>query len=207
MLERLADAAASLLEEKGLEETTVAEIAAEAGASVGSFYRRFPDKTAMLHYLDERLAGRSRRWLEVGPEEPVENLESMLRRLTAPWVRSYVRDRGVRRALHLRARVDPAFRARAAETERVAAERVAEALALVPEIAGISPESLGRLAGQIVLQGLGFLREAVLFRELQVVPTPATEEEILEVMTATQEGLVRWWLERRAKNEDERVSR
>jgi AcrR family transcriptional regulator len=47
-LERLLDAAESILLEKGLEHATVAEIARRAGSSVGSFYSRFADKEALV---------------------------------------------------------------------------------------------------------------------------------------------------------------
>ena len=53
-LARLLDAAEAEIREKGYAEASVAEIARRAGYSVGTFYRRFRDKTALLHALDER---------------------------------------------------------------------------------------------------------------------------------------------------------
>jgi AcrR family transcriptional regulator len=55
-LERLLDAAEAVIREKGFGEAAVADIAARAGCSVGTFYRRFRDKHALLHALDERFA-------------------------------------------------------------------------------------------------------------------------------------------------------
>src|SRR5881398_1851649 len=53
-LDRILDAAESVLEEKSFSEATLVEIMERAGVTVGAFYRRFPDKDALLHLLDER---------------------------------------------------------------------------------------------------------------------------------------------------------
>jgi len=53
-LNRLLDAAENLLNERSLEEITVADIVARAGSSVGSFYARFPTKDALVVALLER---------------------------------------------------------------------------------------------------------------------------------------------------------
>jgi AcrR family transcriptional regulator len=53
-LERLLDSAEALLEERGFDTVSVAEIAQAAGSSVGAFYARFRDKNGLLHHLHER---------------------------------------------------------------------------------------------------------------------------------------------------------
>jgi AcrR family transcriptional regulator len=53
-LHRLLDAAEILLSERSLEDTSVAEIAARANSSVGSFYARFPTKDDLCVALLER---------------------------------------------------------------------------------------------------------------------------------------------------------
>src|SRR3954462_556241 len=53
-LDRILDAAEQVLEEKTFSEATLAEIMERAGVTVGAFYRRFADKDALLHHLDER---------------------------------------------------------------------------------------------------------------------------------------------------------
>jgi AcrR family transcriptional regulator len=55
-LERLLDAAEAVIREKGFADAGVADIARRADCSVGTFYRRFRDKQALLHALDERFA-------------------------------------------------------------------------------------------------------------------------------------------------------
>src|SRR5262249_8426328 len=47
-LQRLLNAAADVLTERGLEGATIPRIAARAGLSPGAIYRRFPDKDALL---------------------------------------------------------------------------------------------------------------------------------------------------------------
>ncbi len=54
MVGRLLDAAEAEIREKGYADASVAEIARRAGCSVGTVYRRFRDKIALLHALDER---------------------------------------------------------------------------------------------------------------------------------------------------------
>jgi AcrR family transcriptional regulator len=53
-LERLLDAAEQMLDFVGLEGATVPAIAAGAGVSVGTVYKRFPDKDAVLRAVYER---------------------------------------------------------------------------------------------------------------------------------------------------------
>lgn len=59
-LERLLDATERLLEERTFPQISVAEIAAAAQSSVGSFYARFANKDALLQSLHERNAQESR---------------------------------------------------------------------------------------------------------------------------------------------------
>jgi AcrR family transcriptional regulator len=53
-VERLLDAAEQMLDFVGLEGATVPAIAAGAGVSVGTVYKRFPDKDALLRTVYER---------------------------------------------------------------------------------------------------------------------------------------------------------
>ena len=56
-LDRILDAAEQVLTEKAFGEATLAEIMERAGVTVGAFYRRYPDKNALLRHLDERFFG------------------------------------------------------------------------------------------------------------------------------------------------------
>lgn len=55
-LDRIVRAARKLLQTKTFDDISVTEITRRARSSVGSFYSRFPDKAALLDYLDEQYA-------------------------------------------------------------------------------------------------------------------------------------------------------
>lgn len=54
--ESLLDAAEALFSEKGAEATSVADVAARAGCSVGAVYHHFRDKKALLYAVFERMS-------------------------------------------------------------------------------------------------------------------------------------------------------
>ena len=62
-LDRIAEAALEVMAEVGPEKATVATIVKRAGASVGSFYARFPGKEDLIRYLQDRVWSQAReRW-------------------------------------------------------------------------------------------------------------------------------------------------
>lgn len=116
--DRLTAAALRILTRgRSFDELTVAELVKEADASVGAFYNRFPDKLALLHWLQiglyeegdatARAALDPQRWIALP-------LEQLVHAFVALAVSSYHRQRGLRRALLVAMGTDPAFRERAA---------------------------------------------------------------------------------------------
>src|SRR5947207_2862540 len=106
-LDRILDAAEQVLEEKAFGEATLAEIMERAGVTVGAFYRRFPDKDALLHHLDERFfADMHRRADQVLDPARWQGAPSaaFLREFTSQAVEVYSTRRGLLRSLFLRAR-------------------------------------------------------------------------------------------------------
>jgi AcrR family transcriptional regulator len=59
-LDALLDAAAQIVDELGFERLTTQMVAERAGASIGTVYRYFPDRVAVLHALRERSVRRYR---------------------------------------------------------------------------------------------------------------------------------------------------
>jgi AcrR family transcriptional regulator len=59
-LDALLDAAAEIVDESGFERLTTQMVAERAGASIGTVYRYFPDRVAVLHALRERAIRRFR---------------------------------------------------------------------------------------------------------------------------------------------------
>jgi AcrR family transcriptional regulator len=59
-LDALLDAAAEIVDETGFERLTTQMVAERAGASIGTVYRYFPDRVAVLHALRERSIRRFR---------------------------------------------------------------------------------------------------------------------------------------------------
>jgi len=57
-LERLLDSAEQQMRNNGFEALTVNGVVNSIGLSVGAFYARFPDKTALVHAVQERFHGR-----------------------------------------------------------------------------------------------------------------------------------------------------
>jgi AcrR family transcriptional regulator len=91
-LERLLDAAETIVIAEGIDAVTVSRVAREAGSSVGAFYARFADKDALVRCVFERFCDQAvataravmdpARWRDVPLEEALETmLQFMLRML------------------------------------------------------------------------------------------------------------------------------
>ncbi|WP_280494850.1 TetR/AcrR family transcriptional regulator [Nocardia asiatica] len=76
--ERILDTAARLFEDSGIADTSTNRIAAEAGLSIGTVYRYFPDRTAIVDELIERLLVNAERrfthWVSDLSQRPLAQL-------------------------------------------------------------------------------------------------------------------------------------
>ncbi len=102
-------------------ELSVAELVAEADASVGAFYNRFRDKDALLHVLQLELyaqgaATAARAHELAGSAVP---FEAMVGAFVNVAIASYRDQRGLRRALLVEMCTNPVFRERAIELSRL----------------------------------------------------------------------------------------
>lgn len=168
-LDRILDAAESVLEEKSFTEATLAEIMERAGVTVGAFYRRFPDKDALLHLLDERffqeLHERADELLDAKHWRGA-TVSEIVREFATTAVDLYRTRRGVARSLFLRARVDPVIQASGRRVNGRNIELL-RALLLDPsrrdEIAHPDPERAIALG---FMMFFGALRETTVFGEV-----------------------------------------
>jgi AcrR family transcriptional regulator len=168
-LDRILDAAESVLEEKSFTEATLAEIMERAGVTVGAFYRRFPDKDALLHLLDERFFDELR---ERGEEllDPTHwrgaSASEIIGEFARTAVEVYAAKRGVARSVFLRARVDPVIQASGRQVNAHYIERL-RCLLLEPgrrsEITHPNPERAIALG---FMMFFGALRETTVFGEV-----------------------------------------
>jgi AcrR family transcriptional regulator len=164
-LDRLLASAEDVLGERGLDGTTVPEIARRAGVSVGAVYRRFPDKDALLRAVYEAFFARagelnraallSLGWSGAGLAEAVRRTVSSM--VWSAWDR-----RELMRALLTYAftHPDPAFR-REAEAVSAAALAGAEPILLRhrDEIPHTDPDAA---VGFALFAAVATLRAAVL---------------------------------------------
>lgn len=178
-LDRILDAAEQVLEEKSFGEATLAEIMEKAGVTVGAFYRRFPDKDALLHLLDKRffselhdLAQESlgdARW--DGATAP-----QIVNAFTETAVQVYRARRGLLRSLFLRARTDPVIMKTARDANARYIERLRSLLmARADQLHHPNPERAVELGFMILV---GALRETVLFGEVWPNPHGVVDDDL-----------------------------
>lgn len=166
-LDRILDAAESMLESHRFEDITVADIVRKAKSSVGSFYQRFPNKESLLPALydryDKKLRDDFARAYKSFERLPPD-LASRVRFVARFVVRRFRNQRWLLQALALHVRQRPetvSAEQRRARTEWH--ERWCEALlALRDQIEHPNPESAARMA--IFMVG-ATCRDKILFGE------------------------------------------
>ena len=107
-LDRIARAALELIEEKGVEGTTVKDVVERADSSVGSFYARFPGKEELLLYLQARVWHRATEaWDDAVEARDWEHLdlEHLVKEVVRVLLDSQREEAGRRHALGEHARV------------------------------------------------------------------------------------------------------
>jgi len=190
-LKRLLQAAAEILEDKGLEGATIPQIAARASLSPGAVYRRFRDKDALMRTLViETLRGADKRTEEKFSSDSARqgSFPDMVRTVITTTLQSYRKHTGLLRAFTQFARSHPsaAFRRQADEIEVRNFRRVADFLLLKrSEIRHPDPELAVSFA--LMLVGLA-LREMVILDVLSPVWSPLMpkdDQQLAEELTRT----------------------
>jgi AcrR family transcriptional regulator len=128
--EKLLVALETLLEERFFEQISVRDLAQEAGLAVGTLYRRFRDKEAMLPALYERYDARLTAWADALWDDRTllqhNSGKSRIRHLVASHVQFYRDNAPIMRTLYLHTRLHGEL-----EIDDVAARRQASYLTLL----------------------------------------------------------------------------
>jgi AcrR family transcriptional regulator len=186
--ERLLAAAEKLLSRRTLEELTIADLAREARVSVGAFYARFPSKAALVPLLGERydatLQRESERLFALELWSGLD-LHARVRRLVRLAIRTYLRNRGLIRALSRdwRDRPQEVIDDGVRERRAVFHQRLADVLlGARGEIAAADPEAAVRFSLQLIG---ALLRDVLLVTPGHPHPTDLDERELTRELTHT----------------------
>lgn len=126
-LDRLLDAAEQMLATQTWEETSVTEVARQAGSSVGAFYSRFADKDALLHALHERFMAEAFATTDMvlDPERWNDaTIADIMKDAVVFTVAIYRERAGLIRAFLIRSSSDPQFRERTLQLRRHLTDRL-----------------------------------------------------------------------------------
>jgi AcrR family transcriptional regulator len=130
-LERILDAAETLIRERGFESMTIAEVVQRSGSSVGSLYGRFRNKLALLQAVQVRYHARVENAIAAefqGDRPPGESLEQAARRIVRVLCDYLLSEPELFRAFVLQAVFDPRVRAQGEAANAKRRERVANVL-------------------------------------------------------------------------------
>jgi AcrR family transcriptional regulator len=183
-IERLLDAAETLIADKGFSDVTVAQIAARAGFSVGAVYSRFRDKQGLLHCLQDRFVDEAYlttdaafdpdRWEGASIEEIVSEMIVFL-------VEIHRERRGVLRELLGRTRYDASMVERRERLNAHISQRLSALLLVRAERIGHpDPEAAVSFGLRIVF---GTLEQAILFNDTGAYGVPASDDKLAEELT------------------------
>jgi len=183
-LTRILLAAEELVAEKGFEDSSVSEIVARAGSSVGAFYSRFEDKHALLHALSNRFVEQAMATADAALD-PVRwedaSIPQILRAVIRFLVTIYRQQRGIIRAFVIRNHTDPDFRERQVRLTNYVDERVCQLLlARTEEIGHPEPERAIHFGLVLVFSTL---QDVMLFGELRSRGLTLSDEEFAAELT------------------------
>jgi AcrR family transcriptional regulator len=143
-LERLLEAAQEQIRLNGIEALTISGVVSSTGLSVGAFYARFPDKTALLHAVQERFHDRLEPQIReqmIAEAGPKPTLESAVDAAIDVLIRNVVGARELSRGFMSLSVADPVLRARGEAVNRQRRETLSEILlAHEDEIGHPNPE-------------------------------------------------------------------
>ncbi len=130
-LEKLLDAAEDQIRHGGLESLTINSVVSRVGLSVGAFYARFPDKTALLHAVQDRFHNRLEPLIQAQMLADAASCATLAEALDAAievLVSHVTGERELSRAFMMMSVFDPVLRARGEAVNRLRREVLSEIL-------------------------------------------------------------------------------
>jgi AcrR family transcriptional regulator len=130
-LERLLEAAEEQIRQNGVESLTISGVVSSIGLSVGAFYARFPDKTALLHAVQARFHDRLEPQIEAQMIAEAGGRETLAEAVDAAvdvLIRNVVGERELSRGFMSLSVLDPVLRARGEAVNRHRRETFTEIL-------------------------------------------------------------------------------
>lgn len=187
-LRRLLDAGESLIEERGISEVSIADIARRARSSVGGFYSRFKDKDQLLIALHERFVRELDGQIEAIEDQldPDSELTDLLEPALGLLVNTYRSRAKLMAAFVTRASDNASLREVGLSFRATVITRFTRLiLGWREEISHPDPELAAELALQLAL---GFMDQAITTGRVtaggEPVPAGILEEELMRVICA-----------------------
>jgi AcrR family transcriptional regulator len=188
-LERILDAAESLIRERGFDNMTIAEVVQRSGSSVGSLYARFNNKLGLLRAVQLRYHARVQNDIFAafsGDHSSDESLEEAAARIVTVLSRHVLNEPELFRAFVLEAVFDPGVRAQGERTNAQRRDKVVEVLlAHRAEIRHPDPE---RAARWFYSACMAVLRERVTFGEAAELSGAFFDQDLVAEMTRMVTG-------------------
>lgn len=184
-LERVLDAAESLIRERGFDNMPIAEVVQRSGTSVGSIYARFNNKLGLLRAVQLRYHARVQNDIFAafsGDHPEDESLEEAVSRIVTVLSRHVLNEPALFRAFVLEAVFDPGVRAQGERTNSQRRDKMVEVLlAHRAEIRHPDPDRAARWVYSICM---AMLRERVTFGEQAELSGGFCDDELVAEMTS-----------------------
>lgn len=191
-MNRILDAAESLLTESSIDRVGIADITAQAGVASGSFYTRFADKEDLLERLFERYLDDLRAVAErIVPKLRAEqNLERRVELVIDAVTGLFAQRRGVVRSVIMKIRHDPAYQNPEMMAEFQRFYDLAGELLVGDGSEVNAPDA--RAAGKFCMQIIAsYCRDAILFEEFPVqMTTPRRDPAFKSALKAACLGVL-----------------
>ena len=185
-LERILDAAESLIRERGFDDMTIAEVVLRSGSSVGSIYGRFNNKLGLLQAVQVRYHARVQNGIFAafsGDHPSDESLMEAVARMVGVLSHHVLADPELFRAFVLQAVFDPGVRAQGERTSAARREKVVEILmSHRDEIRHPDPEQAARWLYSTLMAAL---RERVIYGEKAELAGGFADEVLIAELTRT----------------------